>query len=159
MKTIFKQARFLFLASLVSLAFANPANADDTGEAPAMQIEKPWARASVGHGRPAAAYFTIRNNGTEADYLTSVSTPVTGHAEIHMMEMKDGIMSMRPAGEIEIPAGETVTLKPGGLHIMLMQLEQPLQEGGEFSLNATFKKAGTVHIDVPVLSPGAIGPE
>ncbi len=159
MKPVFKHPVFLFLAILILPVFANPTNAAGTEPAPAMQVEKPWARASIGHGRPTAAYFTVRNNSGEADYLTSVSTPVAGHAEIHMMENKDGVMSMRPAGDVEVPAGETVMLKPGGLHVMLMQLKKPLQKGSEFPLSVTFQKAGTVHIDVPVLSPGAMGLE
>lgn len=123
-----------------------------------VTIEASWARASIGTSRPAAAYLTIRNEGSEPAVLTSVKTSVSELAEVHETTMTDGIARMGPAGAVEIPAGSEVVLKPGGRHVMLMNLKQPLKEGEKFTLTLTFKGAGPIDVSVPVLGIGASGP-
>lgn len=121
-------------------------------------IEGPWARASIGTSRPAAAYLSIRNEGSEPVSLTQVSTPVSKIAEVHESTMSDGIARMGPAGDVVIPAGSEVVLKPGGLHVMMMKLKQPLKKGEKFSMTLTFKKIGSVDVVLPILGVGASGP-
>ena len=137
--------------------FTFPAAADTVRKGN-MAIVAPWARASIGTSRPAAAYLTILNEGSKPDVLVSATTSVSGMAEVHQMTMTDGIARMEPAGAVDIPAGREVALKPGGLHVMLMKLKQPLKEGEKFTLILIFENAGPVGVSVPVLGIGASGP-
>jgi copper(I)-binding protein len=75
------------------------------------------------------------------------------------MTMDGGVMKMRPLDGLEVPANQPVTLKPGGVHIMLQGLNEPLQAGKFFPLTLTFKKAGERKVEVAVEKPGAMGPE
>ena len=122
-----------------------------------LTIDQPWARASV--TETGAAYMTITNNGTTPDELVSAAAPVAGKVELHTHIAEGDVMRMRPVGEIDIGAGQSAMLKPGGLHIMLMGLKTPLKEGETFPLTLTFKKAGEVTVDVPVQAAGASAPE
>ncbi|KZD12396.1 copper chaperone PCu(A)C [Oceanibaculum pacificum] len=151
-------SKALSIALLAGFFFAGPGKAESTqfGD---LKVETPWARASIGTARPAAAYMTIRNGGSATDQLVGVESPVSGMAEIHKVKTKDGVVSMSPAGPLPIGPGETVALAPGGLHVMLMKLRQPLEKGARFPLTLTFERAGKVTVDVPIHGVGAIAPE
>jgi hypothetical protein len=123
-----------------------------------IQVESAWARASIGTARPSAAYLTIVNLGDAPDQLLKIETPVAGRAEVHRTVRQGGIMKMKPAGAIAVPAGGKVALKPGGLHIMLMDLRQPLKKGGTFPLTLVFENNGSGTVDVAVAGPGAMRP-
>ena len=86
----------------------------------------------------------------EADRLVGASSPAAEAAQIHKTESVDGVMKMREAGPLEIPAMGTLEMKPGGYHIMLMGLKQPLKEGDTLEVTLTFEKAGQVAVKVPV---------
>lgn len=120
-----------------------------------IAISSGWARAML-PGQPAGGgYLTISNKGTEADRLLSVSTPAAGKAEVHEMKMTNDVMTMRPvSGALEIPAGGAVELKPGGLHLMFMQVKTPFAEGATVPLTLEFEKAGKVDIVLPVKKAG-----
>ncbi len=118
-----------------------------------------WTRATPPGAPTAAGYLTIANNGAEADRLIAVASPYAETGEIHVMEMKDGVMSMRAVeGGIEIPAGGSVTLAPGGLHLMFIKLKDALHEGDELPVRLTFEKAGSVETSLHVMAIGAKGP-
>ncbi len=127
----------------------------------AIEIDTPWARATIGKARPAAAYFTIRNKGSKPDRLLAIRSPIAAMAHIHQMKKKNGamVMVMAPGGVIEISPGQTVTLKPGGLHVMLMKLGMALKEGENTELELTFERAGKITVPVPIFSPGAREPK
>ena len=148
----------LSLALLSSLAVSPVALADD-GRIGSLVIAKPWARASIGTSRPAAAYLTIRNEGAEADTLLAVRTPLSGKAEVHTMTNDNGVMRMGPAGPVEIPAGGEISLAPGGLHIMMMKLQAPLIKGESIEVTLKFKRAGEITVTAPIYGPGATRPE
>src|SRR3546814_12922879 len=95
---------------------------------------RPWARASIGTARPAAAYGTLVNTGSEAMRLVAVETPVAGRAETHRTVRDGDVMRMEPAEIVEVPAGAQVEFAPGGLHILLMDLKQPLNQGDSFPM-------------------------
>lgn len=110
-----------------------------------LEISSPWARAML-PGQPAGGgYLTVVNTGHEADRLVSASSPSAGRVEIHTMEVVDDVMVMRPVeGGLEIPAGGTVELKPGGLHLMFMEVAEPFAEGDTVQVRLDFEKAGSV---------------
>lgn len=108
-------------------------------------------------GQPVGGgYLTITNNGEVDDMLVSASSPVAGAVELHEMAMQGQVMKMRKldAG-IAIPAGQTIELKPGGLHMMFMKVKEPFKAGGEVPVTLTFEKAGPIEVKLAV---GAAGP-
>lgn len=99
-----------------------------------------------------AAYFTITNNGDEADRLVSVTTDMAEAVEIHEVTMDNNVMEMSPLHDgLEIPAGEEVSLEPSGYHIMLIGITESLIAGEEYDLTLTFEHAGDVTLTVPIL--------
>ncbi len=144
------------LIFVAAVGFALPAAAHDftVGD---LAISHPWARASAGKAKNGAAFMTLANNGQAADRLVKVSTPVAMKASLHLSVMEGGLMHMRPVEAVEVKPGEPTVLKPGGLHVMLMGLKAPLEEGETFTLTLTFEKAGSVDVRVTVAKPGAMG--
>lgn len=124
-----------------------------------LEISGGFSRATLPNAPVGGAYLTITNKGDEADRLVSAASPVAGVVQLHQMKMEGDLMKMNEVPEgVAIPAGETVALAPGGLHIMFMQLNQPLVEGTRIRLTLTFEKAGSVDIELSVESPAAKGP-
>jgi copper(I)-binding protein len=113
-----------------------------------LVIESPWARASV--TRTGAAYLTVRNGGDEDDRLIGLSTEVADRAKLHASVVQDGVMRMRPVDAVEVPAHGEAALEPGGLHVMLIGLKAPLEEGGSFALTLTFEDAGEVEVTATI---------
>lgn len=117
-----------------------------------------WTRATPPGAPTAGGYLTVTNKGSEADTLTAASSTDAASGELHVMEIKDGVMTMRPVeGGIVIPAGGTVTLAPDGLHIMFVTLKAPLKEGEKFPVTLTFAKAGSVTTFMHIMAIGAKG--
>lgn len=125
--------------------------ASDAVTAGDLTIAGGWARAML-PGQPAGGgYLTIANKGQAADKLVAASSPSAGKVEIHTMEIVNDVMVMRPVdGGLEIPAGATVELKPGGLHVMFMAVKEPFKEGGTVPVTLEFEKAGKVEVTLPV---------
>ena len=134
-----------------------PVSADES--AASIQIEKPWARASIIQSRPAAAYLTIVNRGNKPDRLVSISSPIAGKVSIHLSEMTNGVMRMSPMHGLAIEAGARATFRPGGLHLMLMKLRTPLRNGDKLPLTLSFEVAGKIEVQAHILGPGAKGPK
>ncbi|WP_374686640.1 copper chaperone PCu(A)C [Promineifilum sp.] len=143
----------LLLLGALLAACGGDATTETGGETAAggITIEGAWARPPAMAGGNAAAYLVINNGGSEADRLISASSPL-GMTEIHeSFESEDGTMGMRPVeGGVEVPAGGSVELKRGGLHIMFMGVAEPPAAGDTVSLTLTFEKAGEMTLDVPV---------
>lgn len=115
-----------------------------------ISIEHPWSRATVAGIPNGAAYFVLKNSGDADDRLLSASASVANKVELHT-HLKDGeVMRMRQVDDIAIPAGGSAALQPGGMHVMLMGLKAPLEQGSSFPLTLVFEKAGSVTIDVIV---------
>ena len=141
------------LAAAVALAAFSPfpatrAEAHDMMVGNLMLIH-PTARPNM-PDRPTAAYVTISNDGTEADRLVGASSSEFDSAELHNVTMQDGIMKMFPVEGIDLPAGDTTELAPGGYHIMLFGAKKLFKPGDEFPLTLTFEKAGEATIQAMV---------
>jgi len=114
-----------------------------------------YTRAMPPSAKSGGGFVTITNNGAESDRLVSASSDVADLVQIHEMLMDGDVMKMSEMKEgVLIPAGETVMLKPGGLHIMFMKVKQPFVEGEMVKVTLTFEKAGSVDIMLPVGSMG-----
>jgi len=119
------------------------------GTAATPVISGAWVRPATGPGLPAAGYLVIRNPGGVAETLTGVSTPGAGSVEMHKTSTMSGMTGMEPVSAIHIPAGGTVTLEPGGFHLMLMS-PATMRVGGTVDLVLTFEKAGSVTVKAEV---------
>lgn len=120
-----------------------------------VAIEQPFARATP--AKVGGVFMTLKNAGGTADKLVKAASPVAENVELHT-HVKDGdAMRMRPVENIPVPAHGQTALEPGGYHVMLIGLKQPLKEGTQFPLTLTFEKAGTVTIQIPVMKAGSMG--
>ena len=133
-------------------AGASPALAEES-----VRVSDAWARATILESRPGAAYLTIESSA--ADRLLGVTTPVAGHVMIHAVEKDGDVSRMKHIETLELPAGEQVTHAPGGMHLMLMGLQDKLSEGTAFPMTLNFEKAGEITVDVSVLGIAAEGPQ
>jgi copper(I)-binding protein len=120
-----------------------------------IAVENAWARATPPMAKTGAVYFTIVDHGAP-DKLVAAATPVAGMAHLHETTMAGNVMQMRPIEGLDV--ADKVTLAPGGTHLMLTDLKQPLKQGDSFPLTLTFQHAGTVHTVVSVAGIGAGGP-
>jgi hypothetical protein len=122
--------------SLVSQA--PPASADQNG----IAVTDAWSRAAMA-GRTGVVYLTITDTGAP-DRVTGASSPVATTATLHESIDDHGVMKMRPVAALPVQPGKPVTLRPGGYHIMLEGLKQPLQPGQTFPVTLNFANAGAV---------------
>lgn len=162
--TLLALAALGFLAAPPALAQHHAHDAPDThapsAEAPSgapsitvgdLEITGAFSRATLPYAPVAAGYLTITNHGPTDDRLVSASSSVAGITQIHEMKMEGDVMKMAelPDG-LPIPAGGSVALAPGGLHIMFMRLNDGLVEGTIVPLTLVFEKAGDVTVELLV---------
>ena len=151
-------ARSLSYVALLACLLAAPAQAQEV-KAGDLVISQAWSRATPGGAKIAGGYLTIENKGTAPDRLISGAGDVAGRVEIHEMAMNNGVMTMRPLDKgLAIEPGKTVKLAPGGYHLMLMDLKNPLKQGDKVPLTLEFEKAGKVALSLDVQGVGAQAP-
>lgn len=120
-------------------------------------VTGPWVRTAPQGQTNSAAYFTLCNATGEPDALVGVSTPEAGAAEMHeSTQTDDGMMTMSPVSSLDLPPGEPVRFAPGGYHVMLIGLFQPIAAGDELSLTLKFRNAPPETIKAVAKAPGVI---
>lgn len=145
--------RFISLMSFCMLGLSATVYAQDA-KVGAIKIENAYVRATA-PGQPAAgAFMKIENSGT-ADQLVSASSPAAGEVQLHQMSMEGNVMKMGQVKDIAVPANGSVDLKPGGYHIMLMNIKAPLKAGETVPVKLKFAKAGEVEVKLPVNAVGS----
>ncbi len=156
MKNAYALASAFLLTLAAVLTMALPSRAHDAIMVGPIKLETPWTRATPGASKRGGGFMTITNTGTETDRLVTGSSPRAGKVEFHEMAVNDGVMVMREVeGGIEIPAGATVELKPGGYHVMYMGITSPFTMGETVPTTLTFEKAGTIDVEFAVEKIGA----
>lgn len=133
--------RTVALAALL-LAFA--AHAQTT-------VKEAWVRGTVASQKSTGVYAQITSSG--GGRLVAVSSPLAGVAEIHEMAMDGDVMRMRALPSLELPAGKTVELKPGGYHVMLLELKQELKAGGAVPLTLVVEGADGKRESIEIRAP------
>jgi copper(I)-binding protein len=124
-----------------------------------LVISQAWSRATPGGAKVGVGYFTVENKGSAPDRLIAVSGDIAGKIEVHEMATTNGVMTMRPLDNgLTIEPGKTVTLAPGGYHLMMMDLKNPLKQGDKLPITLEFEKAGKVAVTLDVAGVGAKGP-
>ena len=154
--------RYLFGSLCLSLAFGlvSPLYADGhvqahtagpaTNTPDGLEISSPWSRALPPTAHNGALFLTVKNQG-QPDQLIAARSDIADTLELHTHVHENGLMKMRQVHEMDVPAGETLELKPGGHHIMLIGLRQPLREGMHFPVELEFAKGGKFQLDAEVL--------
>lgn len=152
-----------FLTAMIAMAFIATALGGSVTAQHDHGVGTPEASPMAGHDDHSdhgdhgdlsmgAAYMTITNDGDETDRLVSISTDAAEVVEVHEVKMKNNVMEMSPLHDgLEIPAGEEVSLEPGGYHVMLIGITRSLIAGEDFEMTLTFEKAGEVTVTVPIL--------
>nr|WP_298096837.1 copper chaperone PCu(A)C [uncultured Shinella sp.] len=142
------------LASIVALALSASAVFAHDFTAGNLEVHHPASKATLPGQPVGGGFMSIANKGSEADRLVSITAPdVSDDVQIHEMAIENDVMKMRqlPDG-IEIPAGATVELKSGGLHVMFMKIKHPFKEGESFKATLNFEKAGALEVDFKIES-------
>lgn len=125
-----------------------------TAHAADVAVSDAWLRASLGQSPNTAGYMKIKNNGAAEDKLVGVTVTGAGMAHVHESLTKNGIMEMKAVEALTIKPGETVELKPGGLHVMVMGLKTALKAGDTVALRLQFARAGEITVDAQVRGVG-----
>jgi len=116
-----------------------------------LQINDPYTRTTPPMAAVAGGFMTVTNNGTESDTFLGGSAGFVEAVEIHEMSMADGIMKMRRLENgLQIAPNETVELKPGGYHLMLIKPSKPMKEGDKHKITLSFKQAGDIEVELEV---------
>ncbi|NMG75540.1 copper chaperone PCu(A)C [Aromatoleum diolicum] len=135
----------ILAAVLLSFAVSIPALAE-------VKIEEPWVRATVAQQKATGAFMRI--TAPQDARLVSAKSPVAGKVEIHEMVLENDVMKMRPVAAVELPAGKPVELKPGGHHVMLLELKRPLSPGDDVPISLVVEgsdgKRETLELAAPV---------
>ena len=143
-------ARSLLTAAALALLAGTAAQAQTT-------TQDVWVRGTVAQQKATGAFMQITSQ--QGGKLVSAASPVAGIVEIHEMKMEGSVMKMAAIPGLELPAGKTVELKPGGYHVMLMDLKQPLKAGDTVPLTLTVEgkdgKKETLELKAPVRALGA----
>ena len=139
------------IALLVALAALTVGTALAQTADPAINIKDAWVRTTVPGQKATGAFMKI--TATEGTRLVGASTPVAGVAEVHVMKMDGDVMQMRALPGLELPAGKTVELKPGGYHVMLMDLKAALPKDSTVPLTLLFKDAKGVQSKIELKLP------
>lgn len=146
-----KMLTSLMGAALALSTLAAPAALAHDYKVGDLAIKHPWSRETAPRAKTGAGYVTIVNGGAQADRLIGGSTPVAERLEIHSVSMDNNIMRMRHQKDgVEVPAGGTLELKPGGYHIMLIGLKAPLKAGEAVPATLEFARAGKVDVTFTV---------
>ena len=144
------KAGFAFLAAAAALA--------SCGQPKTVAVDHGWVRLSAVAGRPAAAYFEL-HGGPADTALVGVDSPDASRAEMHESKVENGISTMAPLPQADLPAGKTVAFAPGGKHVMLFDLDPATAPGGQVRLHFTFADGRTIDAAFPAVAANAPVPE
>ena len=139
--------------AVAGIALSSAALAQSASVGP-IKIENAYTRATAPGQQVAGGFMKIENKGA-ADQLISASSPAAGEVQLHEMAMEGNVMKMRQLKDIPVPAGGAVELKPGGLHLMFMNIKTPMAAGQTVPVKLKFAKAGEVEVKFPVSAMGA----
>ena len=145
-------ALVLTLAAFISFARSEEVTAGG------LAVISAWARATPPGADVGAAYVTIENRGDIDDRLLGVTTPAAAAVSMHETIEENGVATMRPLEDPAVPAGGRLEMRPGGVHLMLMDLAAPLAEGDSMPMTLTFEHAGELTVQANVAAIGAKAP-
>jgi len=145
--------KYLFLAGLLFFSFHAVAQEKEKP----IDIEDPWSRATPPGSTIAVGYMVIRNKSEDRERLLSASSPLARKVETHVTLKDGGIMRMREVPGYEVPGRGRVELKPGGAHLMLLDIKRPFKQGEKIPLTLRFERSGEMKVELEVRAAGATG--
>jgi copper(I)-binding protein len=139
--------------AVVVLATLTACGSDDDGGgtgdgAPPIEVTDAWGWSAMDDR--GAVYFTVSNSGEEADALVGATSDASDTVEVHETTMSDGVAEMAPVESVEIAAGSETAFEPGGYHVMLLELPEPLEVGSSISVTLEFEQAGEITVDAKI---------
>ena len=153
---ILGMAAVALLSATVAFAQSQDSHTAMAGMSGDIAIEGAWTRATPPNAQVAGGFLMISNKGAADDRLLGGSSAVAERIEVHEMTMEGDVMKMRPLSDgLTVPAGGSVELKPGGYHLMMMGLKQPLKQGEMLDVALEFEHAGTVRVTFSIEAMGA----
>lgn len=147
----------IFLRTIMALVLGSVALSASAGSD--IQIQDPWVQAAPPNVKVLAAYLEIKNNGGKPQALVKVASPDFGEVGIHQSVMHGDMVHMEQLKDLTIPPHESVALKPGGLHLMLMDAKKQLRVGDQVSMTLTFKSGEKIAVKAAVRSGQTEGME
>lgn len=132
--------------ALLFLSFLSTAMAGS-----AVVVEAPWVREAPPVSTVLAAYMVLKNTGDTARTITAIDSPDFRDAQIHRTAVEDGVAKMLPVEQLQLPAGGSVALEPGGLHVMLFDPQRPLRDGDSVILLIHDSDGDSITIHAPVV--------
>ena len=141
---------FVLSTTALSALSHEHGHADHQQAAESLTVSGAWSRAMPPSVPTGAAYFTLNNSGNQQDRLIGAQTPRAGKTELHTHVHQGDMMRMEQIESVEIPAGGQAEFKPGGNHVMMFELKEPLAAGDTFPLTLIFEHAGEVVVDVVI---------
>jgi hypothetical protein len=145
-----RAASLLLVVLVTTLAACGASGSSGSGGGGFVTVSDAWVRAAP-KGQASAAYMTITNGTPAQDALVGVSTASAGNASIHQTTTDpSGMTGMQATAQVDVPAGKTVKLEPGGYHVMLMNLTDELTTGSVVTLVLTFEHAGPLNVQAEV---------
>lgn len=146
--------RIAILAATLAMTMSSAALAHDY-KIGSIEIDHPWTRAMPPGAKVGGGFMVITNAGSEPDRLVGLSSPRAARGEVHEMTMQEGVMKMRELQDgLEIAPGATVELKPGGYHVMFMEVTEGFKEGEDIPATLVFEKAGEVEVEFKAAGVG-----
>lgn len=147
--------RFRLIAGMVIVYFITASAMANDYKAGSLEIMNPWSRATPKGASTAIGYMTIKNSGTAPDRLIGGSIDVADGFQFHSMAIENGVAKMRELKGVDIKPGQTIEFKPGGSHVMFVNLKHPLSKGEPVNGTLVFEQAGKVQIEYSVEGIGA----
>ena len=123
-----------------------------------VSIDQPWMRATPPGAKVAGGFMTVTNKGASPDRLIAAASPVAERVELHVHVHEAGMMKMKHVAGFDIPANGQFVLKPGGAHLMFVDIKRPIKQGETIPVRLKFEKAGELKVEYPVAGLGAMGP-
>lgn len=139
-----------FIAAIALLLTGGAAAGPPPDATGRLTVVNPYIRATAPGQTNTAMFFTLENLADRCRTLVAVSSLLADRVELHVHRMQNNLAVMRPVRRIAIPAGESVTLRPGGLHVMLLGIRQPLKPGGQAAVTLLFEDGARIQVTVPI---------
>lgn len=144
-----KWIRWMLVSAVLVSMTAVACSEDEGGEAgDSISVAEVWGWSPTPDR--GAVYFMVENTGDEADRLVAAASDAAGVVQVHETTMVDGTASMAEVEGVDVPAGGSVTFEPGGYHVMLMEISEPLEVGSSIDLTLTFEGAGDVDVTAEI---------
>ena len=123
-----------------------------------VSVEQPWSRATPPGSKIGVGFMQLKNAGAAAERVVGVTSPLAGRVEMHVTTREGDVMRMRQVESFDVPAGGSFDLKPGGAHLMLVDLHRPFKQGEKVPLTLKLEKGGELKVELTVEALGARRP-